>query len=149
MDSKEWAEGKERLVATPSQFEVMLSRNCTLSLSPEVRLVLAILRQGASDAQDKYKQYLKSYIPKKGVKFSPLPAAHMLRSEEMSFWISGAAGLYAQLIGLDPDFVFEQFKKHLGIDIDGAKDIGSKFEGELREALSAATKGTSEAISAV
>lgn len=158
MEAKEWVEGREKLVATPSQFETMLSRNCDLSLSPEVKLVLAILRQAAADAQEKYREYLRSYIPKitknkKGEKterFSPMPVSVMLDSEELSFWISGNAGIYGQLIGLDPDFLFEQFRDHLGIDIETAKTLSfSQFDAELRGALSLGCKVGQEETSTV
>jgi hypothetical protein len=116
-----------KLVATPEQFELFLTRNVPWPPTPEIRLVVAVLAQAARDALDCYKNYLSSFTRKRRVKGAPKAAPKkvqpmtieaLLNDEAVAFWFDGRAGDFAQLIGLDAEFVKEQFIKHLGIDVD-------------------------------
>lgn len=74
--------------ATHTQFNKLLSRSTPLELTPEVKLVLAVISQAWADA------------------------ASNNNREAIQFFTKGRAGLYGALVGLDPDFIRETFWKH-------------------------------------
>lgn len=74
--------------ANHSQFNKLLSRSTPLDLTPEVKLILAVLSQAWADA-----------------------SANNSR-EAVQFFVNGRAGMYGALVGLDPDFIKETFMKH-------------------------------------
>lgn len=74
--------------ATYAQFHKLIARTTPLELTPEVKLILAVLSQAWADA-----------------------ASNNSR-EAIQFFVNGRAGKYGGLIGLDPDFIKETFMKH-------------------------------------
>ncbi|MDR5800611.1 hypothetical protein [Caballeronia sp. LZ001] len=109
-----FAESREALVATPALFAKMLTRNIPDRVIPEARLIIAVLRQAAADAQAEWKKFLRSQASGNA---RPIPAGEFMKKPSIRFWTSGGMPLYAELVGLDPGFVYEQFAKHLGIDL--------------------------------
>ena len=144
IDLKQHGEVCLKLVATPSQFELMLSRNVPWKLDGETRLVLAVLAQAAEDALQSYRNYLRSFVRKnepkpknKGAarirrpkKVAPWRIDDLLKDEPIKFWLSGRAGDFAGLIGLDPDFVLQQFVAHMGIDLRALTETQQTDEAE-------------------
>lgn len=74
--------------ATHAQFNKLITRATPLPLSPELKLVIAILTQAWIDA-DK-----------------------VTDRESIQFFVDGRSDFYAELIGIDPEFLTEVFIKH-------------------------------------
>jgi hypothetical protein len=70
----------------------MLTRTTPVMLTPEVRLIISVLVQAWSDAEGK--------------------ASSTGKAGAVKFFVDGRAGLYAETIGIDPDFIKEIFLKH-------------------------------------
>lgn len=74
--------------ATYSQFIKLLRRATPLEPSPELNLIIALIGQAWIDAD------------------------RVTDSESVSFFVDGRGDYYAELIGIDPDFLQEVFMKH-------------------------------------
>jgi hypothetical protein len=98
---------KGPLRATPGQFRKLFLRSCTLPLDGYVRLVVSVLEQAVEDAQASDAQRIRK----------DWDAQYFLQREEIAFWLTGQAGAWGQMTGLDPDFVREIFVKHSGIPL--------------------------------
>lgn len=75
--------------ANSAQFSKLLTRTTPLPLSPEVKLIIAVLVQAWSDADN--------YSGSKGA---------------IRFFVDGRADKFAELIGINPTFLKETFMKH-------------------------------------
>jgi hypothetical protein len=71
------------------QFHKLISRVTPFPLTPEVRLVLAVLSQAWDDAD-----------------------SDTNNREAVRFFVDGRAGVFAGLLGIDADFIKETFMKH-------------------------------------
>ena len=81
--------------STPAQFATMLYRNIPIDRCPEHSLIVfGVLQQAAYDAQESCSR---------GV----------LISRPMLFWFDGRASLWARMCGICPQFMMEQFIKHI------------------------------------
>jgi hypothetical protein len=74
--------------ANYTQFNKLISRATPLELTPEVKLILAVLTQAWADA------------------------ASNNNREAIQFFMDGRAGKYGEVVGLDADFIKETFMKH-------------------------------------
>lgn len=76
------------LKANYAQFSKLITRATPLPPSPELKLIVAVLTQAWIDA-DK-----------------------TTTSESVMFFVDGRSDFYAELIGIDPEFLTEVFMKH-------------------------------------
>lgn len=74
--------------ATHAQFHKLISRTTPLPLTPEVKLILGVLSQAWADANSNNNR------------------------EAIQFFMSGRAGKYGEVVGLDADFIKETFINH-------------------------------------
>lgn len=138
--AEECVDGYEQRLASAGQFATMLTRNISGRVIPESRLIVAVLRQAAEDAQAEWRKFLRSYVPKSAVNEgkhqAPIEPSEFLRAAPIRFWTSGGMSVYAELVGLDPVFVYEQFAKHLGIDLKAAShaNVGDAQAGLAKSA---------------
>lgn len=73
--------------ATGAQFGKLLTRTVSCELTPEVRIIISVLTQAWSDANNGHRDAIK-------------------------FFVDGRGGLFAETIGIDKDFLKETFMKH-------------------------------------
>lgn len=83
-------------IATPEQMIKMLRRNASAIATSESQLMLEVIAQALRDAEGitREKEALES------------------RDEARQFFIKRRSDLYAELCGLDPDFLVEMVLKH-------------------------------------